>query len=160
MSSDKPLQYPSHYPPMDRWQRFFIGVRWLGPDLSFFKELAAQQRSRSPDLLDSWGGGERQLIAAQIGAILARRLGWPTPYFLPADNLVVVAGGPRFNTIDGDLDVEDAIGEIQEALGVAMPRAFWQGAGPLTLAELVDRLVEAGAAPNDSFKPNPLRGSA
>lgn len=160
MSPDKPLQYPPHYPPTDRWQKFFIGVRWLGPDLSFFKELAAQQRSRSADLLNSWGGGERQRIATQMGTVLARRLGWPTPYFLPGDNLAVVAGGPRFNTIDRDLDVDDAIGELQERLGVTMPTAFWQGAGPLTLAELVDHLLAAGAVPNGSFEPTPTRSVA
>ncbi len=140
MSPDDPLKYPSHYPPTDRWQRFFIGVRWLGPDLSFFKQLSAQQRSRSSRLLDSWGGDNRQLVATAIGAIFSRHLRWPTPYFLPGDSVAVIAGGPRFDSIDGDLDVDEAIGEIEELLGVTMSKTFWQGAGSLMLADLVDQL--------------------
>ncbi len=58
----------------------------------------------------------------------------------------MIAGGPSFDSIDGDLDVEDAIGEIEESLGVVMPRDFWKDAGSLTLAELVDALLAAGAA--------------
>lgn len=159
MTPDQPLQYPPHYPPTDPWERFFIGVRWLGPDLSFFKALAAQQRSRSPGLLDRWGGGERQRVATQVGVIMARHLGWPNPYFLPGDSVAVVAGGPRFDAMDRDLDVEETIAELQETLGVAMPKAFWQDAGPLTLAELVDQLMAAGAAPTSSFEATPPRSA-
>src|SRR5574337_1388714 len=107
MLPDDPLRYPSHYPPTERWQRFFIGVRWLGPDLSFFKQLEAQQGSRSSRLLDCWGGGDRASVAAEVGIIFARRLRWSSPYFLPGDNVAVIAGGPRFASIDGDLDAAD-----------------------------------------------------
>ena len=65
----------------------------------------------------------------------------------------VIASGPRFNTIDGGLDVEDAIGEIEEFLMVKMPKAFWQDAGSLSLGDVVDRLLAAGAAPNYSIEP-------
>ena len=153
MSPDEPLQYPSHYPPTDRWQRFFVGVRWLGPDLSFFRRLRLQQAARSPSQLSSWGGGARQTVATEVGAVFSRRLRWPTPYFLPSDNMSVIASGPRFNTIDGGLDVEDAIGEIEEFLMVKMPKAFWQDAGSLSLGDVVDRLLAAGAAPNYSIEP-------
>lgn len=159
MRPDEPLQYPSHYPPTDRWQRFFIGVRWLGPDLSFFKQLSAQQRFRTSELLGQWGGGTRQQAATEISAILARHLRWHSPYFLPGDNVGAIAGGPRFNSIDGDLDAENAIGEIEEHLGVTMPKSFWWTSGSSTLGEIVDQLLAAGAAPNNSFKPKPLRGA-
>ncbi len=140
MTSDDTLQYPPHYPPTDRWQRFFIGVRWLGPDLSFFKKLSALQRSRTQEQLALWGGGNRQYVATLIGVILARRLRWPSAYFLPGDNFGVIAGGPRFDSIDGDLDIADAICEIEEQLGVAMPQSFWQSSGTSTLGDVVDQL--------------------
>jgi hypothetical protein len=160
MRSEDPLQYPPHYPPTDRWQRFFIGVRWLGPDLSFFKQLSAQQKARTSELLVQWGGGTRQQVANKISAILARRFRWSSIYFLPGDNVGVIAGGPRFDSIDGGLDVEEAIDEIEEGLGITMPKAFWQGAGSSTLGEIVDQLLAAGAAPTHSPKPNALHGTA
>src|SRR5690606_8158279 len=153
MSPEQPLQYPPQYPPSERWQRFFIGVRWLGPDLSFFPKLRMQQAARLPGQLSLWGGGARQAVATEVGAIFSRRLRWPTPYFLPIDNIAVIAGGPRFSTIDGDLDAEDAIGEIEEALMVKMTKTFWQDAGPLSLGEVVDCLLAAGATPNYSIEP-------
>ena len=112
-----------------------------------------QQAARSPSQLGLWGGGARQAVATEVGAIFSRRLRWPTPYFLPTDNIAVIAGGPRFSTIDGDLDAEDAIGEIEEALMVKMPKTFWQGAGSLSLGEVVDCLLAAGAASNFSIEP-------
>ena len=60
------LVFPEHFPPATRWKKFFIGVRWLGPDLSFFKDLKAQQAARSADSMHAWGGGMRQQIAETI----------------------------------------------------------------------------------------------
>ena len=160
MNPAEPLQYPPHLPPTGKWQRFFIGVRWLGPDLSFLKQLSAQQESRTSELMDQWGGGTRQQVATQTSAILARHLRWPSTHFLPGDNLGVIASGPRFGIIDSDLDAEDAIANIEKQLGVSMPREFWQAAGSSTFGEVVDQLLAAGAASNNSFKPKPLRGSA
>lgn len=140
-----PLRYPPGYPPTGGRARFFIGVRWLGPDLSFFGRLGAQQKARSAALLDLWGGGARQQAACVIGAILARRLRWPGTCFLPDDAFVVVCGGPRFGVLDIDYDAEDAIGEIEEQLGVAMPAGFWEGTATQTLGEVVDALLAAGA---------------
>ncbi len=40
------LQIPEHFPPKAAWKRFFIGVRWLGPDLSFFKAMKTEQGQR------------------------------------------------------------------------------------------------------------------
>ncbi|NYF22368.1 hypothetical protein HDC36_003844 [Xanthomonas sp. JAI131] len=141
-----PLRYPPGYPPTGRRERFFIGVRWLGPDLSFFGRLSAQQKARSVDLMELWGGGTRQRAASAIGAILARRLRWPGPCFLPDDVFAVVCGGPRFEMLDTGADVEDAIGEIQTQLGVALPASFWEGTATWTLGEVVDALLAAGAA--------------
>ena len=160
MRSDEPLQYPPHYPPTDRWKRFFIGVRWLGPDLSFFKQLSAQQKSRTSEVMEHWGGGIRQEVATEISAIFAKRLRWPSPYFLPCDIVGVIAGGPRFDSIDGDIDAKDAISEIEEYLGITMPASFWQNAASTTLADLAHHLLEAQAAAGNSFESKPFRTSA
>ena len=143
MIGDLPLVYPDHYPPTGWRERFFIGVRWLGPDLSFFKNLRATQASRTSASMHSWGGGPRQELATVMGAIFARRLRWPTAFFLPNDIVCVIAGGPSFGMLANDPDVLDAIGEIEEQIGVKMPRQFWQGASLSPLGSVVDQLLAA-----------------
>lgn len=149
-----PLRYPPDYPPTGARERFFIGVRWLGPDLAFFGRLSARQRARSAALLDLWGGGARQRVASAIGAILARRLRWPGPCFLPDDAFAVVCGGPRFEMLDIAYDVEDAIGEIQVQLGIAMPAYFWERTVTQTLGQVVNTLLAAGALPGEQCMPH------
>jgi len=158
MHPGEPLQYPSHYPPTDRWKRFFIGLRWLGPDLSFFKTLRSTQASRNSSTMSAWGGGDRQALASDVGIAFSRYCRWPTPYFLPGDVVSVVVGGPKFAAVD-DADVEDVIGAVEEISDVKMGAAFWEACGSITVGELVDQLL-AAAGPNNSFKPKPLRGSA
>lgn len=148
-----PLRYPPGYPPTGARERFFIGVRWLGPDLSFFGRLYAQQKARSAELLNLWGGGARQQAARTIGAIFMHRLHWPGPYFLPDDAVEVIGGGPRFASLGNEGELERTIHDIHASLGITMPARFWQAAGTLTLGELVDALLTAvtaaagGAAP-------------
>jgi hypothetical protein len=158
MQPGESLQYPPHFPPTDPWKRFFIGVRWLGPDLSFLKDLYSAQSSRTAASMGVWGGGDRQALAVAVGAAFSMHCGWPTPYFLPNDNVSVIAGGPRFGALD-DTDIRDAIGAVEEIADRKMGAAFWEISGSDTFSELVDRLL-AVAGPNNSFKPNPLRGSA
>lgn len=154
MHLGEPLQYPSHYPSTDRWKRFFIGVRWLGPDLSFFKALRSAQASRTSSTMNVWGGGERQALASDLGIAFSRYCRWPTPYFLPGDVVSVVVGGPKFAAVD-NTDIEDAIGAVEEIADVKMGPAFWKAAGSHTVSELVDQLL-AVAGPNNSFKPTSL----
>jgi len=158
MQPGEPLKYPPHFPPSTKWKRFFIGVRWLGPDMSFLKDLRSAQSSRTAASMSVWGGGDRQALAASVGTAFSMYCGWPTPHFLPIDNVSVIAGGPRFGALD-DTDVLDAIGAIEEIADTRMGAAFWEACGSDTLGELVDQLL-AAAGPNNSFKPNPLRGSA
>ncbi|SFS16992.1 hypothetical protein SAMN05216570_3439 [Dyella sp. OK004] len=145
MLPSEPLRYPDHYPPTNRWKKFFIGVRWLGPDLSFFGHLRQQQASRTVELMGIWGGGEPRSLAIAVGAIFSRHLHWASPYFVPDDPLSVVAGGPRFGAIDSDLDVSDALGEIEEMLGVPLGPVFWRDAAGCTMGELVERLLQAAS---------------
>lgn len=114
------LTYPSHFPPTTRWKKFFNGVRWLGPDLSFFKELKAIQAARSENMIQIWGGGIRQEIAETIGEILSKRLGWASKVFLPGDHFYVVAHGPRFDQLD-DYALEEAIEAIEEKYNITIP---------------------------------------
>jgi hypothetical protein len=146
VTPEQPLVYPPHYPPTDRVKRFFIGVRWLGPDLSFFGALRAVQGARSIQAMATWGGGEREALAFLAGRIFARRLRWPGRYFIPADRVAVIAGGPCFRMLDGGLDARDAAAEIEASLGLALGRGFWASAGAISFGELVDRLLEAKAA--------------
>ena len=150
MQPSEPLQYPAHFPPSTRWKRFFIGVRWLGPDLSFLKDLRTNQASRSAVSMEIWGGGNRKAVAAAAGAAFAKYCGWPKPYFLPSDDVSVIAGGPKFGALD-TTDVGDAIGAIEEIVGTQMGPTFWEASGAATFGELVDKLVVA-AGPNHSFK--------
>ena len=153
MQPGAPLQYPPHFPPITRWKRFFIGVRGLGPDLSFFKDLRATQSSRTAECLSAWASGEREAFALAVGSIFAKYCNWPSPYFLPGDSVSVIAGGSSFGWLDGT-DVGAAIGAIEELVGVKMPQDFWDEAGSSTLGQLLDQLASA-AGPNHSFKPTP-----
>lgn len=155
MYPDEPLQYPSHYPPTGRWKRFFLGVRWIGPDLSFFKALRSNQASRASSSMDAWGGGDRQALAAAVGVVLSRHCRWPAPYFLPGDSLLVIAGGPSFAAID-DADIEDAIRAMEDIADVKLETAFWEACGPGTVGALVDHLLTA-AGPDSTFKAHSLR---
>ena len=139
---EQPLQYPANYPPTDRWKRFFIGVRWLGPDLSFFPALKERQAARSSALLDTWGGGIRQHFAERVGRIFAEQLHWRTPVFLPEDRMNVVLGGPTFDGTDA-LDAQEAVRAVEEEIGVRLPDAFWKEP-ELPLAQVVTALHDAG----------------
>lgn len=141
-----PLQYPAHYPPSDRWQRFFLGVRRLGPDLSFFQELRAAQAARPPDAMNAWGGGQRQALATTIGVVLARYCDWPGPCFLPDDRFQVIAGGSSVGWLDGT-EVDSAIRALEELSGGSMPPGFWESAASSTLAEVVDQMMAAARRP-------------
>ena len=78
-----PLVFPPHFPPTTRCKKFFLGVRWLGPDLSFFKKLKRQQADRVQGQMEVWGSGKRREIAEQLSQGFKREVGWPTSVFLP-----------------------------------------------------------------------------
>ena len=136
----KPLKFPAHYPPTNKWKKFFIGVRWLGPDLSFFKELETQQGNRSKDLMREWGGGVRQEIAEVIANILHKGLGWKSNVLLPEDSFQVVINGPKFDLID-DFVTEDAVVALEKKYKIRFDRSFWDGLDDATFGEVVDKIV-------------------
>ncbi|HEV8553911.1 MAG TPA: hypothetical protein VGR65_11105, partial [Casimicrobiaceae bacterium] len=84
MSPDEPLVWPSHYPPTDRWKRFFIGVRWLGPDLAFLQDFRDRQALRSQKSLETWPTAVSRRLALIVGeALVNNGVGWSTPWFVP-----------------------------------------------------------------------------
>jgi hypothetical protein len=138
--TSEPLVFPSHFPPTDRWKKFFIGVRWLGPDLSFFDKLKAQQGQRTVREMSLWGGGQRQAVAETIGLVLHQRLRWPTEVFVPDDSFQVICTGPRFDFID-DFAGEEAIEKVELMLAIKVASAFWEGKEEATFGEVVDALL-------------------
>jgi hypothetical protein len=50
-----PSVWPDDFPPTDPVKKFFYGIRWLGPDISFFKGLRRQQALRNEKLLSTYG---------------------------------------------------------------------------------------------------------
>ena len=135
------LRFPKDLPPTDRWKKFFLGVRWLGPDLSFFKLLKAQQAARSNDQMHTWGGGARQEIAVLISGILSRSLGWKTTVFLPQDVFAVACHGPTFDCIDRCYALKDAVESLEEKYAVSIPARFWVGKEEATFGEVVDAII-------------------
>ena len=135
------LQFPKHFPPTDRWKKFFIGVRWLGPDLSFFKELKAMQGLRSSAEMVAWGGGKRQRLAETISHILARRLDWKSQVFLPQDSVAVAFHGPRFDFNDPESAFEEVLEALNRDFGLAVPPAFWLAHSDSSLGEVIDGLL-------------------
>jgi hypothetical protein len=135
------LRFPSHFPPQDRWGKFFIGVRWLGPDLSFFKQLKEQQAIRSSEAVSAWGGGDKQKLAQAISSVLARQLGWKSEVFLPEDSVAVAFHGPRFDFNDPESAFEEVVEELRAEFGISMPESFWAKQTERTLGELVNDLL-------------------
>ena len=103
------LVFPPQFPPTTRREKFFIGVRWLGPDLSFFKELKQQQGERIPEQMRAWGSGKRREIAELAGV---------NYFFRPA--VLIVAGQNIHETVDcpdsWDHEVRSPGGKCRRAL--------------------------------------------
>jgi len=137
----EPLRYPPHYPPRTFWKKFFIGVRKLGPDLSFFPQLEELQRSRSESLLAAWGKEPRRLVVARrFSQLLHEELRWPNAVFLPSDDFGVIVGGPKFELVD-DLGFETALQVMEKEFGLKVPFEFWRECLNQPFGEVVDAIV-------------------
>ena len=141
------LKFPEHYPPTDRWKKFFIGVRWLGPDLSFFKDLKAMQARRDQKSMAEWGGGKRQAVAERIAGILSFQLGWKSNVFLPGDIAEVAFNGPAFDFIDSDRAFEEVVEMLKTIFGINPSQSFWEDKGKFSMGELVDVLLNEFTSP-------------
>lgn len=135
------LQFPDYFPPKDRWGKFFLGVRWLGPDLSFFKKLKIQQATRSMEDFSQWGCASRQQLAQVISKVLSRELGWKSEVFLPEDAVAAVFHGPRFDFCDSDSAFEKVVEALYKEFGIRVADSFWHDKAALTLGHLVDELL-------------------
>jgi hypothetical protein len=134
-----PLVFPPHFPPTTRWEKFFIGVRWLGPDLSFFKKLKQRQAERTKEQMEVWGSGKRREIAEQLSHGFKKEVRWATSVFLPDDSFQVMCNGPSFGMLD-DLGSIAVIGQFEECYGIRMPNSFWVGRERATFGEIVEAL--------------------
>jgi hypothetical protein len=132
-----PLVFPLHFPPTNRWERFFIGVRWLGPDLSFFKRLKQQQSERTQEQMEVWGFGKRREIAEKLAGGFKKEVRWPTSVFLPDDSFQVMCNGPSFGMLD-DLESSAVIQQFEECYGIRIPNSFWTGRKHATFGEIVE----------------------
>lgn len=139
------LSYPEHYPPKTRWKKFFIGVRGLGPDLSFFDDLKAQQAARVPAMMDAWGDGARRELAKLVARELSRGLGWKTAVFLPQDSLAVAVNGPRFATIENPV-FDEILLRIAKTRGIVLPRDYWSARDDMRFGDFIDALVATSIA--------------
>ncbi len=151
-----PLKFPPHFPPSNRWERFFIGVRWLGPDLSFFKDLEATQASRTAACMDAWHGSQAKAVAGLISLVLSKQLGWKTPYFIPDDSAEVAFHGPSFDFTDPEAAFEAVIEALDSELGMRPSKEFWPAQAGVSMGQLVAALLaECGLTPRST--PDPLR---
>lgn len=137
------LRFPDNFPPTSRWDKFFLGVRWLGPDLSFFHELKQHQASRNANQMALWGGGIRQELAEAIGKILSHSLGWKSEVFLPADTTAVIFHGPSFDFTDPETAFEKVVEMLKTDFGIAVEYSFWIDKEDTTFGVLVDALLLA-----------------
>ena len=138
------LHFPSHFPPTDRWKKFSIGVRWLGPDLSFFRDLKKIQAERSPAEMATWAGGLRQRLAEAMSHALSEQLGWKSAVFLPGDSAAVAFHGPSFDFSDQESALEAVKEVLAQDFNITVPEVFWAEHFRSTLGELIDDLVRRG----------------
>jgi hypothetical protein len=120
-----PLVWPDDFPPTDPVKKFFYGIRWLGPDISFFKRLKKEQGLRNEKLLSTWTDPKEQRVAQLFGECLSKALGWKTPFFMPSDKAVVVAYGPKFQDFD-DLGFEEATIDFEHRVEKQFCNEFWE----------------------------------
>ena len=119
------LTWPQHFPPSDPWDKFFCGVRRLGPDLAFFKELKQLQASRTQAVMTAWLDEKQKAVALVFGEMIRRHAGWQTPYFIPDDKAVVIANGPRLLELE-EPPLEMAISDFEDQVGRKFADGFWR----------------------------------
>ena len=145
---ESPLVWPDSFPPRTQWDRFFIAIPALGPDLSFFKDLEGQQAARTEEVMNAWIDPRERRLARSLGEALQRQGGWKTPYFMPDDSTMVMVCGPDVLAYL-EIDLADVFAEFNEQLGKRMPGEKWEklidwNNGSGCFAELVRKLIAGG----------------
>ena len=138
LEPESPLIWPEDFPPQDRWGRFFLGIRGLGPDLSFFRALATTQGKRTAELLMKWPDEDRARVLF-LGELLKEYAGWPTPYFLPGDQFMVIAYGPRFQDLD-ELLFGSFVTALNDEIVREIPDRLWNTFRTAIFSEVVAAL--------------------
>lgn len=149
---EDPLRWPEDYPPTDPIKKFFIGIPFLGPDLSFFKALGKQQAARTIEHMAAWTIGEERAMALHVGRHISYAIGWKKEFFLPDDHFNAIGYGPRYKGHCDDLGFELAIELIEKDLGLTLPDEFWMQSWQLIFREVVSALIaetsKAGKEPS------------
>ena len=145
---EEPLVWPAHFPPTEPVKKFFIGLRWLGPDLRFFKDLRKQQAGRIADHMAVWPTDEERDMALLMGKHFRHSIAWRTEFFLPPDHFKVIAYGPRFQSMDDMLFEEASLG-IETDIGLKLADAFWQETIGWSFEDVVKAVIKKrkGGAP-------------
>ena len=102
-----------------------MGIPLLGPDLSFFKELEAQQAARTEQVMSAWNNERERRVALSLGQCLQKQYGWKNPHFIPADQTMAVVSGPDPWTFL-EMDLTYIFQEFEEQLGQRMRAGFWE----------------------------------
>lgn len=121
---ESPLVWPDDFPPVDGWKRFFIGVRSLGPDVSFFSNLKKQQAARTESMMGAWTDAQERRVAESLGKYFQFELEWKMPWFIPGDMAIAVLGGPSFG-VWSEVDLWDLFSEFDEQLGTDLGPEVW-----------------------------------
>jgi hypothetical protein len=148
----EPLRWPVDFPPREGVKRFFVGVRWLGPDISFFRALRDVQAARDRSVLVAWGNdAQRRKLSRIFSAFFQRHAQWPKRYFVPEDSFAVCMYGPAANVLDNK--TYDALGELLiQRFEIAVSDTELARLAEGTLGEVVDHFVKkrAGSAGRSS----------
>ncbi|HEX7816984.1 hypothetical protein [Dyella sp.] len=122
-------------------QRFFMGVRKLGPDMRFVPELSARQAVRIAASQAVWRPAWRPAALA-LGQVFHSTLRWPGRYFLPDDQISVIMQGCYADigrAVDSE-DIRDACRDIDRLWGRQHHPAFWGSCIDQPLIWLVEQL--------------------
>jgi hypothetical protein len=137
---EDPIKWPEHFPPTDRVKKFFIGVRTLGPDITFFPKLKKQQAARGVELMTQWQVNSTEVkVLDAICEVLYETVRWKGQVFLPNDEFRALLYGPAFTEMD---ETGITIDDIEHRLNLRMEDSFWHSTQSMTLVEVVKQIAE------------------
>ena len=100
------------------------------------EKIERQLKSRSEPESGLWGESAAKIaLARYVCKVAAEEMGWPNDYFIPDDPVGVV-----FWAHEDGLDVESAVMEIEEHLGITLDDAEVETWFNQTLGEVVESL--------------------
>jgi len=89
----------------------------------------------------AWGGGRHERVATAVSRVLAKSLGWKSPYFLPEDMAEVAFHGPSFDFTDPEAAFDDVVEMLRDEYNFHGSDEFWRCQKSLTMGRLVENLL-------------------